>query len=113
MSIQEPDLVQVYKIKYSPKPPTSIDSYEIPIEQLGSKWLNFLDKTGFCKITPFHTHRNVTARAGYHKYVYIVKAKNRAMIYDSNYQYGRERYLFLAQFVDYILGRYKYKTILD
>jgi len=109
MSITDKDIIEVYKIRYSPDPPAYIDNYSIKINELCiNTWLNFLDKTNFCNITPYHTHRNVTARVGYHRYIYIVKAKNRAIIYDSNYQYGRERYLYVKQFVDYIIDTYKY-----
>lgn len=107
----EENTILVYKITPSYEPPASIDYFEVPISELGGSWVSFLQKTGFCRISPFHSNRNITARAGYRKPIYIVKGMNRSMIYDSNYQYGRERYLYVKQFVDYVLGRYKYKNI--
>ena len=86
------------------------DKWSIDSAILGEKWCSFFLKTDFCRILPFRRIVNGTTKLGYNGLVYIVSANNREIIYNSNYDIDHERYIYVRDFVKYVLNRYKYNN---
>jgi hypothetical protein len=102
-------IVTVNKLRGNPpmNETVSVDS-----NTLGEKWCSFIIITDFCKVAPYFAARNGISnndnRVGYNGTIYSVKAGTKSMIYDSNYDYDNVRFQYVRQFVDYVLGKYKY-----
>ena len=111
----------IITVKLFRENPYYYDEYSIDSSILGEKWCSFFLKTNFCRILPFRRVVNNSAcilgtgaagaRLGYNGFVYIVDANNREIVYNSNFVLDDERFIYVRDFVKYILGKYKYKTI--
>jgi hypothetical protein len=93
--------------------PYYYDEYSVDSKLLGEKWCSFFIKTNFCRILPYRRVVNNTTRLGYNGFVYIVDANSREMVYNSNYEIDDEVTLYVRDMVDYVLGKYKHRTIKD
>jgi hypothetical protein len=84
-----------------------VDTADIPKE-----WYSFLIKTGFRRITVYLNYTNnndYRPRAAYGGRVYRVDGCKRSMTYDANFELGEldeDRFIYLKQFVNYILDYY-------
>ena len=101
----------IITVKIFRENPYYYDEYSIDSSILGEKWCSFFLKTNFCRILPFRRMVNNSARLGYNGFVYIVDANNREIVYNSNFVLDDERFIYVRDFVKYILGKYKYKVI--
>src|SRR3989337_4162036 len=98
-------------VKRIGKYPKFNDSWIIEAQYIKDVWCDFFLKTSFCRIPNFYTESNKTIRARYNAPIYIVSANNRQMIYNSNYVVDNPKFYYVKEFVNYVLDKYKYKTI--
>lgn len=89
------------------------DSFTIDTSELGEKWCSFFLKTDFCRIRMWDVVWNDTVRVGYNGITYLVTSNNRGLGYNTNYEMDHMRYRYVVDFVEYVLAKYKYKTLLE
>ncbi len=87
------------------------DTFLLDSDELGHEWYNFMLATNFWRLPPYMTIYNETRRVTYNRFIYIVQAGGRKIVYNENYLVGNPDYLFVKDFVDYCLGKYKYGII--
>jgi len=97
------DLVTVTKITNGGN---LIEQKTLNIKELGDTWFKFLIHTNICTITPWNTLVNRGVRCGFYGNVYIVQAKNRRIIYDTNFQTSDNLYFLVKDFVNYVINKY-------
>ena len=87
------------------------DTYTINTKDLGKTWCSFFLQSAFCRITMYRTRVNNTAKMYVNRFVYVVEANNRRMIYDANYNMDNPEYKYVKDFVNYVLDEHKYKKM--
>ncbi len=87
------------------------DMYTIYSRILGESWVRFYIKTDFCRIPVYTESFNDTDRLTEGATLYLVEANNRRIVYDENYEVGNIKYLYVRDFVEFVLGRYKYRIL--
>ncbi len=75
--------------------PKVYDAFAIDSSELGESWCSFFLKTDFCRILPWRRLINHTSRLGYNGFVYVVRAGNREIVYNSNFELDHGRYIFV------------------
>ena len=103
-------LITVYKLG---GPFNIKDSFTIDSKEIKKLWCDFFIQTNFCYIEIFNVITNKSSRRGYNGFIYMVKANNRGMVYDSNFEVAdaERRFYLIKDFVELILDRYKYNRI--
>jgi hypothetical protein len=87
------------------------DTFMVDTAELGDEWYNFLLATNFWKVPPYMTVYNETRRVGFNRFVYTVETGGRKIVYNENFYVGSPDFLYIKDFVDYVLGKYKYNII--
>jgi len=105
-------IISIYKLGSSfGRPLRIIDQFKIDSNILGEKWCSFFIKTNFCRIKMWNKKINNTVRIKYNGLIYIITSNNRTIIYNTNYEIDDVIYVYVKDFVEYILDKYKYKRI--
>ena len=91
------------------RPRRTTDTYTIDSDKLGKVWCSFFLKSAFCRIQQYLTRENDTAKLYAGRYIYVVEANNRRMVYNANYDIGNPEFIYVKEFVNYVLKEHKYK----
>jgi|AntRauTorckE6833_2_1112554.scaffolds.fasta_scaffold23880_3 hypothetical protein len=87
------------------------ESFTIDSQKVNKAWCSFFLKSAFCRIQQFLTRENNTSKMYVGRYIYVVEANNRRMVYNANYDIGNPEFVYVKDFVNYVLDEFKYKQM--
>lgn len=102
------DIITVMKIN---KAFGLYDIYNVSKKTLGEKWCRFMLKTGFCRQPMYTTVYNDGSKIDMYGSFFIVQDNFRTMIFNENNNTNDIIFIYVRDFVEFVLARYKHKFI--